>query len=129
MSDYPSVSEMLVRLGFVSEWWEYGFLDDESLQSLYGEYQTSHDKNTEHYRYGAFLRSLEKDSLTKNVDFAEAYTRLCQLDPDLTMAKSALESLLRSFAITLEQVKALKMLPEFSDFHLQLAAERRLSKL
>ncbi|MES2462477.1 MAG: hypothetical protein V4671_17990 [Armatimonadota bacterium] len=125
MNEFLSVSEMLSQLGFADEWWQYGFLDETSLRYMFDQFQSSDDKNREHYRYGAFRRSLELSSLTERPEFIEQYMILAQLDPDRGMAKSALESLLRSWAIPIEQVKSLRVMPEFSDHHLQAAAERR----
>jgi hypothetical protein len=117
---------MMSVLEMSEKWLECGFLDEAGVRILYDRFQDSDDKNQEHYRFSAFLGALKSADLTNSPDFAENYLGLATIDPDQTMARGALESLLESPVITTAQNKAFQGRPEFSDRYLQRAADRRL---
>ena len=75
----------LAALGYDHKWWQYGFVDELSLASQFALLRTGSDTNTEHYRYGMFLRILETHSALDTPILAR-FVELATLDSDQTMA-------------------------------------------
>ena len=56
------LKKALRTLGYTPRWLRAGLLDAASLAEQLAVFQTGEDRNTEHYRYGAFRRALETRS-------------------------------------------------------------------
>jgi hypothetical protein len=77
------------ELLFHPKWLEYGLLPVDFLQSQFLLYQTSDDKNTEHYRFRAFGYVLANTE-TLDDQALDRYIELATLDDDRMMSESAL---------------------------------------
>lgn len=76
--DYKAVLE------FSDRWFELGLLTEDKLDALGREFDTSDDKNTEHYRYATF-RSFLASHQPLSPSEAEALYELGEQDPDPCM--------------------------------------------
>ncbi len=74
-------------LGFTEQWFSLGILTENGLQNYGTTYETSADKNTEHYRYGAFRWYL-KEHRPLSEAIAEALYELGASDPDSAMGEA-----------------------------------------
>lgn len=80
-------------LEFTDRWFTLGILTEEKLQQYGTTYETSADKNTEHYRYGAFRWYLnEHRPLSASV--AEALYALGASDPDPAMGEAIMADII-----------------------------------
>ncbi len=108
-----SLTKVLAKLGYSPLWLEYGLINEYALQKQSQQYDTSSDKNDEHYRYAAF-----RDFLAKRADLADTlldkYIQLAQLDRDRTMAQSALILLIEWPHLTIFQLDYLRKHPAFT---------------
>lgn len=75
MKDYKTL------LGFTDQWFSLGILTEDSLQQYGMTYESSRDKNSEHYRYGAFRWYL-KEHRPLSASIAEALYELGAAGPD-----------------------------------------------
>ena len=91
MSD--STQPALNLFGYHPKWLGYGMMGNAFLERQREEVVVSDDKNTEHYRYGAFQALLHgQDALPE--DAIDHYAELAELDADPAMAGSALADLI-----------------------------------
>src|SRR5689334_12768521 len=79
-------------LGYSSQWLDSGLINKQFLMDQLDEYQSSEDKNTEHYRYTAF-QDILKTNTTLSDNTLEMYIELASIDEDHAMGKSALGDL------------------------------------
>jgi hypothetical protein len=93
-------------LGYPREWIELGLLERPLLADQLQRFHAGEDPNTEHYRYAAFQRLLRRRQWTD--ELIDQYVRLVELDPDRTMATSALCALFDHPALTNEQLLRLE---------------------
>jgi Ca2+-binding EF-hand superfamily protein len=98
MADDFLVPKLLI-LGYSKLWLEFGFLTEQELENQLEIFETSDDKNTEHYRYGAF-RSFLSSRKTLTDDEIEKYINLAKIDEDKMMASSALVDVLKAKILT-----------------------------
>jgi hypothetical protein len=84
--DYKTV------LRFSDSWFTLGIVDNEELRQIGAAFETSDDKNDEHYRYGAFLRFLRKHRPV-SMEMAEALYDLGDSDPDYGMGGSIMHQI------------------------------------
>lgn len=122
-------TEQLLRLlGYDRRWLVYGFLSLEELACQHEIFESSDDQNTEHYRYAAFRRILERGASLANGELAQ-YIELAELDPDQIMAGAALANLLSWSGLSQDQVEHVATHPAFqSDCHQRLVRRRRLTR-
>ena len=82
-----------VLLGFSDQWLSLGILTDDDLQRYGTAYETSDDKNAEHFRYGTFQRYLKKHRPLSTA-MAEALYKLGASDPDGMMGGAMMSDVL-----------------------------------
>ncbi len=116
------------ELEYPSVWVELGLLDEEFLGEQLNRYRAGEDRNTEHYRYAAFLRLLETEPFGDA--FVDRFVRLVVADPDPVMGEAAIIQLLRRHPFSDVQFAALRARPELSLLEKRFAREelRRQSK-
>jgi len=71
-------------LGFTGEWVRLGIVSEEQIFEIWNLFQTSDDKNPEHYRYGAF-RSYLANHRPLDPTTSLALYELGERDPDYSM--------------------------------------------
>jgi len=104
-------------LGYDDKWIEYGFIDAEILRQQMAIYDTGEDRSTEHYRYAAFCRVLERDGLS-DVDL-DRYLDLVDNEFDSAMASSVLFHVIHWPKLSAGQRARLRRRPMFSEGRLQ----------
>jgi hypothetical protein len=111
--DKNEVNLALMVLEYDKKWIEYEFIDNNFILEQFAYYKSSDDKNTEHYRYGAFRSILQnRKSLT---DYQiNQYIELATIDNDQGMAESVLVQLFTWNGLSEEQYNRLKSHPGFS---------------
>jgi hypothetical protein len=114
---------LLTKLGYSPMWLEYGLIDEELLREQSNQFDTSHDKHTEHYRYKAFQAFLSQRSTLDDV-MLDTYIHLAQLDEDPTMRESALILLVRHPHLTETQLARLGKHPAFASLVVQGSIQR-----
>jgi hypothetical protein len=118
------ITALLAKLEYSSKWRDYGFLDGDFLREQGEDFDTSGDKNTEHYRWAAFRaylgyhRSLDSVQLSHYIDLAVS-------DSDKAMGEAALGMLLQWPGLTPEQFDLLTQHPAFQRPFLQKMATRK----
>ncbi len=81
-------------LGFTDAWFAMGVMTEEGLQRYGADYETSSDKNTEHYCYGAFHRYLSTHRpLSESI--AEGLYALGESDTDRMMGWAIMADIIR----------------------------------
>ena len=112
--------DIINELHFHSKWFEYNFLSKAFFDEQIDLFRHSEAEENlgwqclEHHRYLAFRTILSsQEGLTNNQ--LEQYIKLCQLDEDKTMARSALIDLLLWPKLTDEQYVAIIGHPAFSN--------------
>jgi hypothetical protein len=82
------------KLQFTQEWIDLGIITPEKLNELEHEWQSSDDRNIEHYRWRAFLDFIQSNSsLDENV--LRCLYRLGANEADSTMGGSIMAEVLR----------------------------------
>lgn len=109
----PHLKTIFAELHYDSRWLDCGFLSDEFWQNQYSQYQTSDDKNTEHYRYEAFQAFLSHHNMLDEVTL-DHYIQLASADPDRTMGNAALALLLHWPGLTDAQLQHLRDNPAYN---------------
>jgi hypothetical protein len=102
----PERSHDLNTLGFVPQWREYGLLPDELLDELLRTFASGEDRNTEHSRYTALLRVLDRECFSD--ELLNQLQTLLALDPAPVMARAAFLRLLEHSGLTDAQFAALR---------------------
>jgi len=108
----------LAKLGYTRLWLDYGVLTIEYLLAQEQEFDNSDsdDKNTEHYRYGAFKNYLSSKSKLSDKEF-ENYLKLTLADDDTLMASAVAIDLFRRIDLTEDQFRQLcKTLGHFGEW-------------
>lgn len=77
------------KLGFNDRWVALGVVTDADIQRIVQEFEASDDKNTEHYRYGAFKKFFAANQPFSPERVRELYD-LADRDPDPGMGGSLL---------------------------------------
>lgn len=118
----------LNALGYTDKWIKYGLLNKTILKTQFEKFQKGDDKNTEHYRYEAFLSWLrEKESLTDQE--IKNYLELALEDSDKSMAGSAAKELFTSPKIIGSQFDFIKkQLPKFGSWTNKLIKREELKR-
>jgi hypothetical protein len=104
-----SEGRKLRRLGYAPKWVEYGFLSEHDLAEQWRAFDSGDEPHTEHLRYSAFLRVLERPVLSDAI--VAQYVELAALDPDRGMAQPALVRLLEHPRLTESQFARLREHP------------------
>ncbi len=86
--------DIVRELEFTQEWIELGILTPEKLDEIEVEWSTSADRNTEHYRWRAFLDFIQSRSLLDERTLRCLY-RLGANDPDRSMGGAIMVEILR----------------------------------
>jgi hypothetical protein len=87
-------TDILRKLGFNQEWIDLGIITTDKLRQIEAEWTTSDDRNTEHYRWRAFLDFIQsKHSLDAST--ARRLYSLGASDPDSAMGGSIMAHILR----------------------------------
>ncbi len=85
----------LAKLSYHPKWIEYKLLSKEMFEKQLNELNKGEDTNTEHYRYRTF-KSLIQNYPKFTDKQVNNFIKLVQLDPDQTMAGSALSDFIQS---------------------------------
>jgi hypothetical protein len=117
----------LELLGYTQGWVESGFLSLELLQAQLEQFQSSDDKNTEHYRYRAFWEVRRRGAFSDS-EF-EQYVLLAGSDVDLAMGRAALIDLLHHPGISEAQWEAVLAHPRVMELPNLIKMERLLREL
>ena len=113
---------MLSILHYDPKWLEYGFVDELFLQEQVTQYDEANDKNTEHYRYAAFRKTIEAPTIDDVT--LDRYVELAGLDEDQAMAHAALALLARHKGLTEAQLTRMKRHRAFAPPELQNIIEQ-----
>lgn len=81
MQKTSEIKNILHELEFNEDWFDLGFVSTEKLHELWQDFQTSDDKNKEHYRWRAFISYLETNKEITEKELEELY-RLGEIDND-----------------------------------------------
>src|SRR2546430_10460650 len=114
---------LLSKLQYDPKWLEYGCVDQSLLTQQSTRYDTGDDRNTEHYRYAAFGRILERTSTIDDLTI-DRYVELAKLDKDQVMAEAALGLLVSFPGLAEEQLVRMKAHPAFATPVLQSIINR-----
>jgi hypothetical protein len=98
------VSKALTELGYTKQWLGSGVLTTEILLKQYQIFETGEDRNTEHYRYGAFRQYLSARKTLTDSELTN-YLQLILAEKDFVMAESAAKDLFLYVELTAEQTK------------------------
>lgn len=86
--------DIFKQLEFSQEWVDLGIITPAKLDQLEAEWATGEDKNTEHYRWSAFLDFVKSKELLDE-ETAKALYSLGANDPDGAMGGSIMAHILR----------------------------------
>jgi hypothetical protein len=111
------IAQGLQTLSYGRRWVDYGFLDPEELRQQMLIFGTGEDRETGHYRYAAFCRVLERESLSN--EEIDRYLELVVEDPDPSMADSVRHMLVWWPKLTPDQRLRLRAHPDFTEGRLQ----------
>lgn len=109
----PDLKTIFIELNYDARWLDYGLLSEEFWQNQYSIYLASDDKNTEHYRYGAFQTVLRNHEVLDEVALNH-YIELALADTDRTMGDAALGQLLQWPRLSDEQLRQLSSHPAYN---------------
>jgi len=106
----------IAKLSYHPKWIEYKLLSKELLAEQLIELKKGEDTNTEHYRYRTFKSFIESNpKFTDNQ--VNQFIELTQIDPDTTMAGSALSEFIQSGKLNSNQyLKAKQAFIEFGEW-------------
>jgi hypothetical protein len=106
------LDDLMKRLGYSDSWLDAGVVTEASVRSQYVAFETSDDKNPEHYRDRAFHEFLE--NCTRLSDFQlDQILALRDDGPDnCDLRANRLIALISSVVLTDTQLDALSRLPE-----------------
>lgn len=113
-------------LDYPAEWRTFELLEDDLLNEQLQQFARGDDANREHYRWVAFQQLLQRpltDSLVAH------YVQLAALDPDRTLARSALVKLIDHPALTDAQLHQLATLGDDPLLATRLGRARLLRRL
>jgi hypothetical protein len=121
----PDLKSILAELHYDALWLDYGWLSEDFWQHQYARYQSSDDKNTEHYRYEAFqtifMNRERLDETTLN-----HYIELANADADRSMGGAALGLLLSWPGLTDTQLQHLSNHPAYDRPFLRKLGQRMI---
>jgi len=100
--NHQKLNESLSLLGYTVKWLDYGLLTQELLSEQLHAFRSGDDKNTEHYRYGAFRNYLRTKETLTDVEFAN-YTQVASSDQNQVMAGAALIDLFTKIRLSDDQ--------------------------
>ncbi|MGB3693501.1 MAG: hypothetical protein WBG70_17570 [Spirulinaceae cyanobacterium] len=75
------------ELQFDSRWIKAGIISSANFEFIKKEYITGDDKNTEHYRWGAFQKFMQANSFIHQETFYTLY-QIGKNDPDYSMGRA-----------------------------------------
>lgn len=118
----------LSKLQYHPKWIDFSFISEEEVFHQNQLFDQGEDKNTEHFRYGTFLKWMaDRDVFTRQE--IEQFVELAMLDPNQTMAGSAVSTLFTSSRLSHEQLTWLKLqLPKFGDWTKKLISREELKR-
>lgn len=119
----PDLKYMMEALGFTQIWLTSGVIGAESLESLHREYESSDDKNTEHYRWISFKQYLSV--CPKNEEVARKMYLIAQQETDIALSISMLHEIIGKMPVDRD---ILEHISENSNASLRKKAATALSK-
>jgi hypothetical protein len=87
MSSELTQDPIFQEIRFTQKWIDLGIIDPEKFAKIKLEYLKGEDRNTEHYRWGAFRDFLQKNKVILNEVFYQIYD-LGKTDPDYPMGRA-----------------------------------------
>src|SRR5947207_15528892 len=81
-------------LEFSQEWIDLGIINPAKLNQLVGEWTSSDDRNTEHYRWRAFLDFVQSQNSLDEITARRLYN-LGATDPDVSIGGAIMAHILR----------------------------------
>ncbi len=107
------LDEFIETIGYNKEWFELGFLPLEFVEQQLGIYQSSDDKDVQHYKWAGYRYILSNENFndTKRVD---DFVSLIENDPNSHLYKGALNELIdagivdRSYLLKFKNARFLK---------------------
>jgi hypothetical protein len=87
------------KLGYTALWLELGLLSERQFDEQLATFETSDDKNTEHYRYKTFRNYLTTRKLFTDQEL-DNYLQVAYSEKDEPMASSAIIDILREIELT-----------------------------
>ena len=86
--------QIFKELEFNRKWIEAGIINSTNFEFIKKEYIKGEDKNTEHYRWGAFRRFMQANSVISEKIFYILY-EIGKNDPDYSMGGAILFDIIR----------------------------------
>ena len=123
------LTNKLAKLGYTNLWLNYGILTIQQLISQEQEFDNSEDKNTEHYRCGAFVDFLQNRIKLSDTDFDNLIVLILQ-DEDESMANAITVTIFETIELTDSQFEKLcATIMHFGDRSEKIMRYRLLRKL
>ena len=123
------LTNKLAKLGYTNLWLNYGILTIQQLISQEQEFDNSEDKNTEHYRCGAFVDFLQNRIKLSDTDFDNLIVLILQ-DEDESMANAITVTIFETIELTDSQFEKLcATIMHFGDRSEKIIRYRLLRKL
>ena len=97
------IKKSLLELGYNQNWLDYGIIDEEYLLNQYRIFQSSDDKNTEHYRYMAFLDYLKNKTLLTDLEMENCIKLKDEVIDGLSSYENRIHELIRFPFLTDQQ--------------------------
>ena len=117
-----------LKLGYTELWFDYNFLDEETLLKQITEFEKGDEKNPELFRYVSFQKWLDAKKTFTNEE-VNNYIELAQNDSDERTAGSAMTDLFVSPKISDEQFNIIKIkFPEFGEWTEKLITREVLTR-
>lgn len=89
-------------LGYTQKWLEYLFITESELEAQIEKYNSSDDKNSEHYRYRTLQKWIQSKQEFSNQEI-EQFIEIATEDSDLMMSGAAYKILISSSKINEKQ--------------------------
>ena len=117
-----------LKLGYTEKWFDYSFLDEETLLKQITEFEKEDENKAEDFRLASFKKWLEgKKELTD--EEVNDYMELAQNDADERVSGSAMTDLFVSTKISDQQFEVVKnKLPQFGDWTEKIITREVLTK-
>lgn len=109
------LDEMMKHLGYGAAWLEAGVVTEASIRAQYAAFETSDDKNQEHYRHGAFMAFLERTTRLSDLQLDQILALRDEGPDNFSLRPTRLIELLSSSVLTDAQLDALSRLPEVQE--------------
>ena len=112
----------LSKVDYQASWIKYGILTEKELDNQLQELSLGEDTNKEHYRYRTLSSYFKSKEVLSDVEIKQVVNLLRQ-DPDISMASSALITILKRPLLTDEQFEliseTLKTFGNWTERHIE----------